>query len=328
MPDLGDAGTTDFAYFEIWDPPTLEYWITTPEIDLGMAPQDAYETCTHCLIVLEDSADGLFASAARIFYQSEGTIDLADYIRPFQGRLSITSTGVVLQEVTIDENGTTPVADGACLEVTDGTWGTEIIDGWTCAAALYDDGTNCHCGCGIIDPDCGGDATDAACDSCSNFLSCSDSAGADCTDDVIDPVNNAVCDVDGNGWTCNIALYAAGDDQCDCGCGVWDPDCEDYESARCDTCDETGSCSEGNACNTNLIHGVANWECTANPGWTCGDGLFDDGAFCDCGCGIDDPDCADENATSCDFCNNPGSCDQTGAGCPGEIQAADNTACN
>jgi hypothetical protein len=46
----------------------------------------------------------------------------------------------------------------------------------------------------------------------------------------------------------------------------------------------------------------------APDGWDCSDAAYEDGATCDCGCGIADPDCADADATTCDECNSAGSC--------------------
>ncbi len=62
--------------------------------------------------------------------------------------------------------------------------------------------------------------------------------------------------------------------------------------------------------------------------WVCEDlfyaqGLPDD---CDCGCGSVDPDCADANASSCDFCNDPGSCAEGLMDCS-TINATNNAVC-
>ncbi|MFO0613851.1 MAG: hypothetical protein U0414_14760 [Polyangiaceae bacterium] len=43
-------------------------------------------------------------------------------------------------------------------------------------------------------------------------------------------------------WTCNDAFFLDGQD-CDCGCGVFDPDCVTPEAGACGFCDDTGSCS-------------------------------------------------------------------------------------
>ncbi|HWB76004.1 MAG TPA: hypothetical protein VG755_13640, partial [Nannocystaceae bacterium] len=41
-----------------------------------------------------------------------------------------------------------------------------------------------------------------------------------------------------------------------------------------------------------------------------------------------DPDCADATSASCGFCNDAGSCDDTGGGCPGIIDDDDNSVCD
>ncbi len=38
-----------------------------------------------------------------------------------------------------------------------------VPEDWDCNPSFYGSGDGCDCGCGLIDPDCGGDQTDAAC---------------------------------------------------------------------------------------------------------------------------------------------------------------------
>ena len=81
----------------------------------------------------------------------------------------------------------------------------------------------------------------------------------------------------------------------------------------------------GNSCNwTSSVPGIG----CPPAGWTCDPESygFDDG--CDCGCGVFDPDCLSQSATSCSFCNEIGSCDTTGLGCPGIIDPLDNAICS
>ena len=61
--------------------------------------------------------------------------------------------------------------------------------------------------------------------------------------------------------------------------------------------------------------------------WTCNPFYYGSGDGCDCGCGIVDPDCADDTSASCQWCNNTGSCDQSGQDCPGEIHPDNNAVC-
>ncbi len=60
---------------------------------------------------------------------------------------------------------------------------------WDCLEITYGSDDGCDCGCGVLDPDCMGDATVGACDYCDDPSSCS---AAPCPAN-IDPVNNAVC---------------------------------------------------------------------------------------------------------------------------------------
>ncbi len=79
---------------------------------------------------------------------------------------------------------------------------------WTCADKYYGNGGLCDCGCGALDPDCGGEGCaepgcqDNACEVCFNasglMIRCYD-------------------------WHCAEEAY--GDGVCDCGCGAPDSDC-------------------------------------------------------------------------------------------------------
>jgi hypothetical protein len=78
----------------------------------------------------------------------------------------------------------------------------------------------------------------------------------------------------------------------------------------------------GGAC----LH-IASATLTGTPppaAWACDWSYYGDGS-CDCGCGVKDSDCKDSMASSCDYCDDPGSCstDQ----CPGSIDPTDNSTC-
>jgi hypothetical protein len=97
------------------------------------------------------------------------------------------------------------------------------------------------------------------------------------------------------GWTCHGGYYARGDG-CDCGCGLWDPDCpkelgiEDCETINCEESDslepeETLDPDDPTRCLT---------QAPVDPvpsGWTCTSTYYGTGDGCDCGCGVVDPDC-------------------------------------
>jgi len=123
-----------------------------------------------------------------------------------------------------------------------------------------------------------------------------------------------------SGWTCNPDWYAAGDD-CDCGCGVVDPDCQNpnlgvYGCQDGQTCSDDGVCiGAGQQPNPepnepdpspSVSTGVPDdWTC--NPGWY---GVGDD---CDCDCGAVDPDCQDTsldvyNCEEGEVCSSNGAC--------------------
>lgn len=163
-------------------------------------------------------------------------------------------------------------------------------------------------------------------------------------------------------WVCDAAFYSDGFD-CDCGCGAPDPDCASALVAACDYCDDTNSCSPGTCpgsieptdnskCvmnqpeNTPALcsDGIDNdfdtlidcadpdcgalAACTPPVGWNCGAGAYFD-TLCDCGCGVADPACVDATNASCDNCDTAGSCSATyNIGCPGAINATDNTVCD
>jgi hypothetical protein len=119
------------------------------------------------------------------------------------------------------------------------------------------------------------------------------------------------------GWTCAASRYG-GHDGCDCRCGEWDPDCDEYAAAMND-------CSEGFVCvplecaarpyvlaqrkETMFLHGDdgvfrSDWNATmigrypsthryVPASWSCPAAFFAAQDGCDCACGAWDPDCDD-----------------------------------
>src|SRR5690606_35832735 len=102
----------------------------------------------------------------------------------------------------------------------------------------------CHCGCGVLDPDCESLAA-SSCDYCSvQYGSCAEDY--ECTG--IDPDDNTRCvDSVPAEWTCERETY--GDEACDCGCGVRDADCASGNLGACDFCNAEGSCSDATCSN-------------------------------------------------------------------------------
>jgi hypothetical protein len=123
-------------------------------------------------------------------------------------------------------------------------------------------------------------------------------------------------------WKCDYSAY--GDGKCDCGCGAPDIDCATSDLAHCEVCNGFGSCDLA-ACPGHIDPDDVT-QCTPPPqGWTCTAALYGDGKSCDCGCGIQDSDCPDTEAASCDNCAAEGSCSQ--GHCPSSLVSDDNTRC-
>lgn len=124
---------------------------------------------------------------------------------------------------------------------------------WTCEDDRYGDGSICNCGCGVPDVDCSSIGPDA-CDVCNDVGSCE--PDGDCAS--IDATNNGECIP--TQWTCDGEFYDDIFDECDCGCGVLDPDCADATVASCEYCNDFGSCNAALCPGT--IDPVDNATCT------------------------------------------------------------------
>lgn len=185
---------------------------------------------------------------------------------------------------------------------------------WNCDPAVYGADDGCNCGCGLVDADCA-DATVDSCETCNNAGSCTE---FECAGD-IDPADSSTCLEPIEGWTCPVPLFDDGE-TCHCGCGIPDPDCEAAGLGSCDVCDAQGSCSGDNAC-----PGLINADDASTCDWTCDPAYYGTGDGCDCGCGLVDPDCADEDIATCEWCNNEGSCSDFA--CEGDIDPDDVSSC-
>jgi hypothetical protein len=184
--------------------------------------------------------------------------------------------------------------------------------GWTCPDYTYAD-MNCDCGCGVADPDCRTSSIDEClrCPVC-GYYQCQDR---------IDPTNTKNCKPPPAGWTCSAYRY--GDGTCDCGCGIMDTDCPTEGTFTCYSCPDEG-CAAGNC--RRLKSGDPT-QCVFDipSAWKCDRSFYGDGSICDCGCGVQDRDCATTDRGACVACNDTGSCST--AKCPGTILATDNTSC-
>jgi hypothetical protein len=141
-------------------------------------------------------------------------------------------------------------------------------------------------------------------------------------------------------WTCGASYYNAGDG-CDCGCGTWDPDCENPSlpifgcHSSSDVCSKAGTCqasSSGGYYESNFDY--ANVDVASSnvpPEWTCGAQYYGASDGCDCACGAWDPDCDDASmgVYGCDDTVNPqcvnsngGTCQAGSSSTPGDSAAS------
>jgi hypothetical protein len=117
---------------------------------------------------------------------------------------------------------------------------------------------------------------------------------------VIDCISNPTCTVD-----------ADGDGSCE------GTDCNDADGSVFPGAPDT--CGDGIDQNCNGID-----DC-APAGWSCPAQFFGTTDGCDCGCGVQDPDCSSSDASVCEFCNDAGSCSVDT--CPGNIDPSNNAVC-
>jgi hypothetical protein len=193
--------------------------------------------------------------------------------------------------------------------------------GWLCPSGFYGTDDGCDCGCGILDPDCPSDDP-VECDFCS---ACGD-PNVTCSDSTLVEVDDNTQCAAAATWTCDPTFYGVLDG-CDCGCGIFDPDCTGVTHAACLYCDACGD-DTANCGGSASIDPNANALCAAPPEWRC-DPLWYDSEIlddCDCGCGAPDPDCASIDASECDYCLPCRDFDTPCANSPAVV-AADNTRC-
>lgn len=116
-------------------------------------------------------------------------------------------------------------------------------------------------------------------------------------------------------WTCAVDQWNGGaGNGCDCECGAHDPDCDLEPAEVVDGCGKGEVCGAGDTC----IPPVPD-------AWACNDAFWGDGD-CDCGCAVQDVDCPDLLSSSCDFCDDTGSCDTVACDDPNTNIDPDNNA--
>jgi|GEM_PF-856732 len=116
-------------------------------------------------------------------------------------------------------------------------------------------------------------------------------------------------------WQCGDGRYDAGD-HCECGCGALDPDCAlpGMALVGCgldELCDDAGACAP-----------------RVPAAWTCAPAFYDDGLYCECGCGAPDPDCAEGDLPTLGcaaplVCGSAGECVACEASCDGRACGGD-----
>ena len=162
---------------------------------------------------------------------------------------------------------------------------------WTCEENRFAALDGCDCGCGIVDRDCD-NATGSACNRCD---ACLDSDVPCASSLKVSASNNSQC----TGWVCPNQYYGSGDG-CDCGCGIVDPDCSAGDASACTYCAACGDAITSCADSASVVS-ADNAQCTT--AWTCDPAFYGSGDGCDCGCGIVDPDCADNLSSACKYCD-------------------------
>jgi hypothetical protein len=181
---LGDAALRDRISIDFFDGATGPFDLAS------MGVNDNYSTCHQCIRLIED-LDFDAGMVANVYFQSQGTIDIDPSSDVFGTSLSATLTGVRLVEVTIDPMTfvSTPVPDGACADIVDGTiTGTAIPMEWMCAPTAYAGLDGCDCGCSLLDLDC----LDMTIDSC-NFCDTNGSCSMENCPGTIDATDNTMC---------------------------------------------------------------------------------------------------------------------------------------
>lgn len=201
----------------------------TGDFNLGQLQWASYATCPQCLTVVE--------TGGRTFFATEGQISVDAASQPMEGTFSVQLADVVLSQVEIDPATltTTIVDGGACLRLANTELESLVVDGWHCQTGAYVDSA-CHCGCGVLDPQCETAAADA-CEACDAPGACAKGLGCPTG---ISALDNSVCDP--AGWDCALESFGAGDGVCDCGCGLIDPDCGPGGVELCDVCGAAGAC--------------------------------------------------------------------------------------
>jgi len=224
---------------------------------LGEGMDDNFGNCAHCLYAP--------ITAERVYFADAGTLELRS--DPYSLRLDARVTGLRLIEVEVDPitRESTPIDGGGCVEIADFEVDEVFTpEGWACDDALYGDGSECHCECGAIDPDCSSDCFPGGPD-------CEENPVVDCSvDDVcaFNPLTSttqctATCDWrEGTACGEGVCVYSFG-------VGDYDP-CLPMDDERVDAAVFGEECAAGGlvrACN--VVDGFARGYCLEGEERTC-----------------------------------------------------------
>ncbi|NUO49492.1 MAG: hypothetical protein HOV80_11615 [Polyangiaceae bacterium] len=270
----------------------------TGTIDLGAGENANYQSCSTCVVYREDFGE---EGPNKVFFQQSGTMSLGatSFPAPTGELTDVTLIEVTIADTFLStpvEGGGCYHIAGAPLAF------EPAPAEWACDPLYYDDKVDCDCAdCGVVDADCVANlppvdcfvgqtcnTTTLVCEGTPTAWTCDPSEfnggagnGCDCDCGMLDPdceltpeepeqgcTGNEICnDTSGAcvpaGWTCNIDFFATGIIQdCDCGCGVVDPDCADATEASCNYCNDMGSCAESAAdCASASINATNNAIC-------------------------------------------------------------------
>lgn len=315
-------------YFEgqhVFDPATGGPVEQTGTFTLGAGVDENYSSCAHCVIAFYGTMRdrGYFARA--------GTLTATE--DPFDLKLHVVLEDLELVEVTVDpgDRTSTPVPDGGCIHVARIEVQQAFPPpGWTCPVDEFEDGARCDCGCGILDRDCTDPALPIdRCTAgqlcrplargpigpffgesvCAN--DCDRAGGVACpgSEVCIDHAFGDLCTADPS----EVDRTAQLGDPCADGALVCAIDAMRFANGYCDLFDRADGrcrprCHEDADCDTSIFEhcyvvGGDSSSGTEVPfgycalrypeGWTCSGADYQDGARCDCGCGVVDPDCYD-----------------------------------
>ncbi|MBT9558711.1 MAG: hypothetical protein IV100_21955 [Myxococcales bacterium] len=168
--------------------------------------------------------------------------------------------------------------------------------------------------------ECGGDGCGGSCGSCEDPTAptCDEEQGV-CTGTCVPDCYGKTCGDDGCGgtcgecgegstchddswctpeaWTCDPE-YFADESICDCECGAVDVDCKE-KGAFMAGCDPLEVCNAEGLC-----------EDKVPADWTCDPYTFDAQDYCNCDCGVEDPDCGNPDAPIIGCAGQYDSCEQ------------------